>query len=104
MIKKLEEGCSLTNVAQELEINKSIVSHAWKVFQTIITTVRMVGGGRHRKSIYRPAGKKSPIPFSKRHCLATVYSSKATSLAVYCDQTPSQRSSIRQPSWTFASF
>ncbi|GFT01101.1 hypothetical protein TNCV_4054911 [Trichonephila clavipes] len=38
---KLEEGRSLTRVAEEFGINKSVFSHAWKTFQTI--GVREVG-------------------------------------------------------------
>ncbi|GFX16753.1 uncharacterized protein TNCV_4187281 [Trichonephila clavipes] len=45
MIGKLEEGHSLTSVAEEFGINKSIILRAWKVYQTVGTTVRKVGGG-----------------------------------------------------------
>ncbi|GFU38278.1 hypothetical protein TNCV_2432771 [Trichonephila clavipes] len=48
MIGKLKERCSLT--AEELGINKSVVSHAWKVSQNIRTAVRKVGGGHPRKT------------------------------------------------------
>ncbi|GFX10421.1 transposable element Tcb2 transposase [Trichonephila clavipes] len=48
MIGKLEEGCTVTSVAAEFEINKSVVSRAWKAFQTTGTAVRKVGGGRPR--------------------------------------------------------
>ncbi|GFW00499.1 transposable element Tcb2 transposase [Trichonephila clavipes] len=48
MIGKLEEGRTVTSVAIEFEINKSVVSRAWKAFQTTCTTVRMIGGGRPR--------------------------------------------------------
>ncbi|GFU35784.1 hypothetical protein TNCV_1083481 [Trichonephila clavipes] len=34
------------------------------------------------------------------HCSATLYSNGATSVAVYCSQTPSQRGPIRPPSGT----
>ncbi|GFW00724.1 transposable element Tcb2 transposase [Trichonephila clavipes] len=34
MIGKLEEGCTVTSVAAEFGINKSVVSRAWKAFQT----------------------------------------------------------------------
>ena len=50
-IVKLEEGSSVTSVAQEFEIDKSIVSRAWKAFQMTGTAVRKVGGGRPRKTI-----------------------------------------------------
>ncbi|GFW24625.1 transposable element Tcb2 transposase [Trichonephila clavipes] len=48
MIGKLEEGRTVTSVAAEFGINKSVVSRAWKVFQTIGTAFRKVGGGRPR--------------------------------------------------------
>ncbi|GFT16134.1 transposable element Tcb2 transposase [Trichonephila clavipes] len=48
MIKKLEEGCTVTSVAAEFGINKSVVSRAWKAFQTTGTAVRKVGGGLPR--------------------------------------------------------
>ncbi|GFS54653.1 transposable element Tcb2 transposase [Trichonephila clavipes] len=35
MIGELEEGLSLISVAEEFGINKSVVSRAWKAFQTI---------------------------------------------------------------------
>ncbi|GFW30690.1 transposable element Tcb2 transposase [Trichonephila clavipes] len=47
-IEKLEEGCTVTSVAAEFGINKSVVSRAWKAFQTTGTAVRKVGGGRPR--------------------------------------------------------
>ncbi|GFV51420.1 transposable element Tc3 transposase [Trichonephila clavipes] len=40
MIGKLEEGCTVTSVAAEFGINKSVVSRAWKAFQTTGTAVR----------------------------------------------------------------
>ncbi|GFX64239.1 transposable element Tcb2 transposase [Trichonephila clavipes] len=46
MIGKLEEGRAVTSVAAEFEINKSVVSRAWKAFQTTGTAVKKVGGGR----------------------------------------------------------
>ncbi|KFM63443.1 hypothetical protein X975_12273, partial [Stegodyphus mimosarum] len=45
MIGKLEEGRSVTSVAEEFGINKSVVSRAWSAFQTIGTAVRKVDGG-----------------------------------------------------------
>ncbi|GFU34600.1 transposable element Tcb2 transposase [Trichonephila clavipes] len=48
MIGKLEEGRIVTSVAAEFGINKSVVSCAWKAFQTTGTAVRKVGGGRPR--------------------------------------------------------
>ncbi|GFX91047.1 transposable element Tcb2 transposase [Trichonephila clavipes] len=46
MIEMLEEGRNVTSVATEFGINKSVVSRAWKAFQTTGTAVRKVGGGR----------------------------------------------------------
>ncbi|GFW42991.1 hypothetical protein TNCV_4651601 [Trichonephila clavipes] len=48
--------------------------------------------------IYHPAGEKRPTAVSKRHCSATLYSNGATSVAIYCGQTSSQRGPIRPPS------
>ncbi|GFU35561.1 transposable element Tcb2 transposase [Trichonephila clavipes] len=48
LIGKLEEGRTVTSVAAEFGINKSVVSRAWKAFQTTGTAVRKVGGGRPR--------------------------------------------------------
>ncbi|GFV19181.1 transposable element Tcb2 transposase [Trichonephila clavipes] len=48
MIGKLEEGRTITSVAAEFGINKSVVSRAWKAFQTTGTAVRKAGGGRPR--------------------------------------------------------
>ncbi|GFW29029.1 transposable element Tc3 transposase [Trichonephila clavipes] len=48
MIGKLEEGSTVTSVAAEFGINKSVISRAWKAFQTSVTAVRKVGGGRPR--------------------------------------------------------
>ncbi|GFU94590.1 uncharacterized protein TNCV_3078361 [Trichonephila clavipes] len=44
MIGKLEER-TLTSVAAKFGINKSVVSRAWKAFQTTGTAVRNVDGG-----------------------------------------------------------
>ncbi|GFS85426.1 transposable element Tcb2 transposase [Trichonephila clavipes] len=48
VIGKLEEGHTVTSVATELGNNKSVISRAWKAFQTTGTAVRKVGGGRPR--------------------------------------------------------
>ncbi|GFV84214.1 transposable element Tcb2 transposase [Trichonephila clavipes] len=48
MIGKPEEGRAITSVAAEFGIKKSVVSCAWKAFQTTGTAVRKVGGGRPR--------------------------------------------------------
>ncbi|GFT80526.1 transposable element Tcb2 transposase [Trichonephila clavipes] len=62
MIRKLEEGRTVTSVAAEFGINKSVVSRAWKAFQT--------------------TGEKRPTIVSKRHCSATLNSNGATSVTV----------------------
>ncbi|GFX70372.1 uncharacterized protein TNCV_968441 [Trichonephila clavipes] len=48
MIGKLEDGRTVTSVAADFGINKSVVSRAWKAFQTTRTAGRKVGGGRPR--------------------------------------------------------
>ncbi|GFU92821.1 transposable element Tcb2 transposase [Trichonephila clavipes] len=48
MIGKLEEGRTVSSVAAEFGINKSVVSRAWKAFQTTGTGVRKAAGGRPR--------------------------------------------------------
>ncbi|GFU87419.1 transposable element Tcb2 transposase [Trichonephila clavipes] len=48
LIGDLEERRTVTSVAAEFGINKSVVSRAWKAFQTTGTAVRKVGGGRPR--------------------------------------------------------
>ncbi|GFT82301.1 transposable element Tcb2 transposase [Trichonephila clavipes] len=48
MIGKLEEGHTVTCVAAEFRINKSVISRAWKAFQTTGTAVTKIGGGRPR--------------------------------------------------------
>ncbi|GFX51221.1 uncharacterized protein TNCV_2735721 [Trichonephila clavipes] len=53
MIGKVEEGRTVTSVAAEFGINKSVVSRAWKAFQTTGTAVRKVGGGRLRMTDIR---------------------------------------------------
>ncbi|GFU04117.1 uncharacterized protein TNCV_862731 [Trichonephila clavipes] len=50
MIGNLVEGRSLTIVAEEFGINKSVIPRTWKAVQTIGTAVRKVGGDRHRKT------------------------------------------------------
>ncbi|GFY18873.1 uncharacterized protein TNCV_3875611 [Trichonephila clavipes] len=50
IIEKLEEGCTVTSVAAEFGINKSVVSRAWKAFQTTGTAFRkIVGATRGRQ-------------------------------------------------------
>ncbi|GFU42732.1 transposable element Tcb2 transposase [Trichonephila clavipes] len=48
MIGKMKEGRTVTSVAAEFGINKSVVSRVWKAFQTTGIAVRKVGGGRQR--------------------------------------------------------
>ncbi|GFW44995.1 uncharacterized protein TNCV_4513091 [Trichonephila clavipes] len=48
MIGKLEEERTVTSVPAEFEINKSVISRAWRAFQTTGTAVRKVGGGRKK--------------------------------------------------------
>ncbi|GFU33794.1 transposable element Tcb2 transposase [Trichonephila clavipes] len=48
MIGKLEAGRTITSAAAEFGINKSVVSRAWKAFQTTATAVRKVGGSLPR--------------------------------------------------------
>ncbi|GFX00636.1 uncharacterized protein TNCV_2236431 [Trichonephila clavipes] len=50
MIEKLEEGRTVTSVAAEFGIDKSVVSRARKAFKTKCTAVRKVGGGCPRKT------------------------------------------------------
>ncbi|GFU67176.1 transposable element Tcb2 transposase [Trichonephila clavipes] len=48
MIGKLKEGRTVTSVAAEFGINKSVVLRAWKAFQTTGTAVTKVCDGRPR--------------------------------------------------------
>ncbi|GFT61384.1 HTH_Tnp_Tc3_2 domain-containing protein [Trichonephila clavipes] len=48
IIKKLEEGRSVTSVAAEFGIAHSIVSRLWKQFQTTGTALREFSSGRSR--------------------------------------------------------
>ncbi|GFV74141.1 transposable element Tcb2 transposase [Trichonephila clavipes] len=48
MVGKLKERRTITSVAAEFGINKSVVLRAWKAFRTISTAVRKIGGGRPR--------------------------------------------------------
>ena len=51
MNRKLEEGRTLSSIAEVFGISKSVVSRDWKAFQTTETAVRKVGVGRPRKTI-----------------------------------------------------
>ncbi|GFT26850.1 transposable element Tcb2 transposase [Trichonephila clavipes] len=46
--RKAGGECTVTSVAAEFGINKSVISRAWKAFQTTGTAVRKVGGGHPR--------------------------------------------------------
>ncbi|GFS98215.1 transposable element Tcb2 transposase [Trichonephila clavipes] len=50
MIGKLEEGRTVTSVAAEFGIDKSVVSRAWKAFQTTCTAVRKAKRGRRQSA------------------------------------------------------
>ncbi|GFX47129.1 transposable element Tcb2 transposase [Trichonephila clavipes] len=50
MIGKLEEGRTVTSVAAEFGINKSVVSRAWKAFQTIGSAVRKAKRGQQQSA------------------------------------------------------
>ncbi|GFS73659.1 transposable element Tcb2 transposase [Trichonephila clavipes] len=103
MIGKLEEGRTVTSVAAEFGINKSVISRAWKLFQTTGTAVRKVGGGRPRTTT---AGDDRYIILQAKRgrwqsasvIAQQLYSNGATSVAVYCGQTPSQRGPIHPSS------
>ncbi|GFW68015.1 transposable element Tcb2 transposase [Trichonephila clavipes] len=76
MIGKLEEGRTVTSVAAEFGINKSVVLRAWKAFQTIGTAARgrQLQGMTDISSCRRNEADGS----NKRHCSATLYSNGAT--------------------------
>ncbi|GFY16462.1 uncharacterized protein TNCV_2351051 [Trichonephila clavipes] len=96
-IGKHEKGRTVTSVAAEFGINKSVGSRAWKAFQTKGTAVRKVGGGRPRTTTAGD-GRYIILHVQRGSQQApTLYSNGATSVAVYCDQTPSQREPIRPP-------
>ncbi|GFX71871.1 transposable element Tcb2 transposase [Trichonephila clavipes] len=99
MIGKLEEGRTVTSVAAKFGINKSIVSGAWKAFETTGSAVRKVCGGRPRTTtavddIYIFLQAKR----GRRLSASVIAQQRATSVAVYGGQTPSQRGPIRPPS------
>lgn len=58
MTGKLESGRSLTDVFEEYEIDKSVMSRAWKVFQRTGTAVTKVGGSRTWKKRYVMTGTR----------------------------------------------
>ncbi|GFU17840.1 transposable element Tcb2 transposase [Trichonephila clavipes] len=81
MIGKLEEGRTVTSVTAEFGINKSVVSRAWKTFQTTGTAVRMVGGGHPRTTTAgddryivlqaKRGRQQSPSSIAQQLCTAT---------------------------------
>ncbi|GFV22888.1 uncharacterized protein TNCV_3335971 [Trichonephila clavipes] len=102
--RKAGGGRTVTSVAAEFGINKSVISRAWKAFQTTGTAVRKVGGSRPRTTtaggwpIYPPAGEKRQTAVSKRHCSATLYSNGATSVVVCVWSNAFTKGPIRPPS------
>ncbi|GFU97594.1 transposable element Tcb2 transposase [Trichonephila clavipes] len=86
--RKAGGGRTVTSVAAEFGINKSVISRAWKAFQTTGTAVRKVGGSRPRTTTAGDGryillqAKKRRTAVSKRHCSATLYSNGATSVVV----------------------
>ncbi|PRD21034.1 UNVERIFIED_CONTAM: hypothetical protein NCL1_52968 [Trichonephila clavipes] len=50
IIRKLEEGRTVTSVAAEFGINKSVVSRAWKAFQTTGSAVRKAKRGQQQSA------------------------------------------------------
>ncbi|GFV42709.1 transposable element Tcb2 transposase [Trichonephila clavipes] len=81
MIEKLEEGHTVTCVAVEFGISKSVISRAWKAFQTTGTAVRKVGDGRPRTTTAgdnryiilqaKRGRKQSPSSIAQQLCTAT---------------------------------
>ncbi|GFW60084.1 transposable element Tcb2 transposase [Trichonephila clavipes] len=101
MIGKLDEGRTVTSVAAYIGINKSVVSHAWKAFETPGTVVIKVGGGHPRTTT---AGDDRYIILQAKRgrgqspSVIAQQLSTSTGRQVYCGQTPSQRGTIRPPS------
>ncbi|GFX13236.1 transposable element Tcb2 transposase [Trichonephila clavipes] len=100
MIGKIEEGRSLTNVPEEIRVNKNVISLSWKAFPTIGTAVRKVSDAHHRKTTtvddryiilqVKRARYQSVSAISQQLCIASV--------TAYCGQMPSQRCLICPPS------
>ncbi|GFS73704.1 transposable element Tcb2 transposase [Trichonephila clavipes] len=89
MIGKLEEGRTVTSVAAEFGINKSVVSRAWKAFQTTGTAVRKVGGGHLRTTT---AGDDRYIILQAKR------GRRQSASVIFQQRGPSQRGPIRPPS------
>ncbi|VDO39001.1 unnamed protein product [Haemonchus placei] len=64
IIGKLEEGRTMTSVTQELGIAHSVVSRAWRAFQTTGTAARRRGGGRPRSTT--PRGDRFIVQQARR--------------------------------------
>ncbi|GFY33863.1 transposable element Tcb2 transposase [Trichonephila clavipes] len=102
-IGKLEDGCTVTSVDAEFGINKSVVSRALNALQTTGTAVRKIGGGHPRTTT---AGDdrcnilqvKRGRQQSASAIAQQLYSNAATSVAVYCGQTPSKRAALNTAS------
>ncbi|KFM57285.1 hypothetical protein X975_22474, partial [Stegodyphus mimosarum] len=81
MIRKLEERRSVTSVAEEFGIDKSVVSRACETFQTIGTAVRKVSVALPRKITAvddrdiglqaKRARNQSAIAIAQQPCIAT---------------------------------
>ncbi|GFW14776.1 transposable element Tcb2 transposase [Trichonephila clavipes] len=100
LIGKMKEGRTVTSVAAEFGINKSVVSHAWKAFQTTGTAVRKFDGSGPRTT---STGDDRYIILQakrgRRQSASVIAQQLSPSLAtVYCGQTPSQRGPIHLPS------
>ncbi|GFT51431.1 transposable element Tcb2 transposase [Trichonephila clavipes] len=87
MIGKLEEERTVTSVAAEFGINKSVVLRAWKAFQTTSTAVRKVVGGR----------PKTTTAGDKRYIILQAKSGRWQSASVIAQQLST--ATWRQVSW-----
>lgn len=95
MIGKCEEGRSVTHVAQEFVMDKSVTSSAWrKAFHAKGIAVRKVGSGEPRQTVPMDdqylAGKNRLIRVSGQHCSAD--GNGMTSVMVYYGQKTHQLS------------
>ncbi|GFW62484.1 uncharacterized protein TNCV_291581 [Trichonephila clavipes] len=65
IIRKIEEGWELTDVAREFDIAHSVVSRLWKLFKTTGMCIRRHGGGRARSTT--PAEDRYIVLSAKRN-------------------------------------
>ncbi|GFU67219.1 HTH_Tnp_Tc3_2 domain-containing protein [Trichonephila clavipes] len=65
IIRKIEEGREITNVAREFDIAHSVVSRLWKSFKTTGMCSRRHGGGRVRSTM--PAEDRYIVLSAKRN-------------------------------------